>query len=223
MILSAHQPQYLPYLGFWNKLINSDIHVILDDVKFTRGAFINRNRIKTSKGQGWLTIPIKRSNCKISELKTANSIWSIKHLKSLIANYSRAQYFDDYIKYFKEFYSKNLENVLEIDVTLIKDTSKMLSIKTKIIMLSDINVEGDSTERLVNLCSVLKCDTYLSGAGGKNYLNESLFNSSGIKLVYQNFKHPTYHQLFGEFIPNLSIVDSLFNCGKNIINLIKNQ
>jgi hypothetical protein len=223
MILSANQPQYLPYLGFWHKLLNSDIHVILDDVKFTRGFFINRNKIKTSKGWEWLTIPIKRANCKISELKTANCIWRTKHLKSLEANYGSAQYFDNYIEYFKEFYSKNLENISKIDITLIKDMSKMFNIKTKIMMSSDINVAGNSTERLVNLCMVLKCDTYLSGAGGKNYMDESLFNSFGIKLIYQNFKHPSYNQLFGEFIPNLSIVDALFNCGKDVINLIKNQ
>lgn len=223
MILSAHQPQYLPYLGFWNKLFNSDVHIILDDVEFTRGAFINRNKIKTSKGSEWLTIPVKRTNCKISELKIANSIWKIKHLKSLKANYSRSKYFENYIKYFENFYSKNLENVSEIDVMLIKDISEIFKIKTKIVVCSDIDVEGSGTVRLVNLCKILKCNTYLSGIGGKNYLDECLFDSSEIKLVYQDFKHPAYHQLFGGFIPNLSIVDALFNCGKGVINLIKNQ
>jgi hypothetical protein len=223
MILSAHQPQYLPYLGFWHKLLNSDIHVIFDDVKFTRGAFINRNRIKNAKGWEWLTIPVKRVDCKISELIAVNSKWRVKHLKSLKTNYSRAQHFDDHIKYFEGFYNKDSGNVSDINTTLIKDISKMLGIKTKIIMLSDVDVEGDSTERIVNLCSVLKCHTYLSGTGGKDYLDESLFQSSGVKLVYQDFKHPTHPQLFGKFIPNLSIVDSLLNCGKGTTDLINNQ
>lgn len=223
MILSAHQPQYLPYLGFWHKLLNSDIHVVFDDVKFTRGAFINRNKIKNAKGWEWLTIPVKRVNCKISELKAADSKWRTKHLKSLKTNYNRAKHFEDYIKYFERFYSGDSKNVSEINTMLIKDISKMLGIKTEIVMLSEIDVGGKSTERIINLCKALRCDAYLSGAGGKDYIDESLFQSSGIKLVYQDFKHPTHPQLFGKFVPNLSIADSLLNCGKVIIDLMKNQ
>lgn len=225
-MITIHQPEFLPWLGFFDRIKKSDIFVILDDVGYQKNGFINRNRIKTGKGPQWITIPVRgRSpNLKINEIFIDNSKkWSSKILASLQDNYHDAPFFEKYFIFFEKTFDKEWEKIIDLDIYLIKNMCGFLGIKLDIKVASQMNISGAKTERLVNICKTVSADTYLSGPGGKNYMDLSLFEKNGIKVIFQDFKHPQYSQMFSmkEFMTNLSIIDLLFNCGeksKEILN-----
>lgn len=225
MILSIHQPQYLPYLGFFDKISKSDVYVSLDTVQYLNRGFIHRNKIKTSPGCIWLTIPVTyKQGCLINEVEINNNIdWIEKHLKSLRLNYSKAPFFKEYWKELEAIYQNKCEKLSDFDEKLLSWILQKLGIRTKYLKLSELNIEGSGTLRVINLCKQLNCDTYLSGPGGKQYLEEEMFKKEGIKLTYQEFEHPSYEQRFEEFIPNLCILDLLFNYGKDSLKIIRGK
>jgi len=224
MIVSTHQPAYVPWLGYFDKIAKSDIHIFFDDADYSKNNLFNRNKIKTPKGESWITIPISyKSSMPICETKIDNSSnWTENHLKTIKMNYAKAPYFKEYSDIFEKFYSQKWDYLSDITIPMNKLIAKALGIKIKFIKSSELNVEGAKNEKLINLCKAVGADTYLSGRGakdvnfnphGKPYLDEEMFLKNNIKVKYQQFSHPTYKQLWGNFIPNLSIIDFLFNCG----------
>jgi hypothetical protein len=215
MIVGIHQPQFMPWLGYFDKIIKSDIFIFLDDVQYKKNEWQNRNRIKTAKGAQWLTVPVSfHFPEKITEVKVNNETdWRKNHLSSFTTNYSKAGYYNETLKLFADIYEKEWVSLSELNIAVIMRVIEFLGIKTRTIKSSEITSTGASTERLVSLCKELKADTYLSGAGGKDYLEESMFTQAGIKVIFQEYSHPAYYQCFEGFIPNLSILDLLFNCG----------
>lgn len=222
--ISIHQPAYIPWLGYFDKIAKSDIHVFLDDVEYSKNNLFNRNKIKTPAGEQWLTIPVKyKSDNLICETKIDNSVdWQKKHWKTIKLNYTRAPYFKQYEEVFAEIYSKPWKYLAEINIEMNKAIAEILGIKVKFVKSSELNVKGMKNEKLINLCKILEADTYLSGQGAKSmeinpynkpYLDENLFLKNNIKVSYQEFHYPEHHQPWGKFIPNLSIIDMLFNCG----------
>ncbi|MFQ3675105.1 MAG: WbqC family protein [Endomicrobiia bacterium] len=216
MKISIHQPQYLPWAGYFNKILNSDIFVILDDVQYKKNEWQNRNRIKSSSGELWLTVPVHYTfGQKINEIKIDNKIfWSKKHLKSIELNYKRAPFFNEIFPLVEKVLSKEYIYLVDINVELIKIILNYLEINKKIVKSSEYKIVGEKTLRLINICKTFGADIYLSGQGGKDYLVEEEFKKNGIKLEFQEYKVKEYPQLFNGFIPNLSILDILFNCGK---------
>lgn len=229
MIVSIHQPNYLPWLGYFYKIANSDIFVIQDNLLYIKKSFINRNTIKTPRGAQWLTLNVLskgRSGQLINEVEIDNSIqWGRIHLKTLEANYGKAPYFQEYRDQFESIYQEKWESLADLNETLVRQICEMLSIKNvKIVRTSELGVCGKSTSLLINICKAVGADTYLSGFGGKKYMDEGLFENEGIKLKYSEFQHPVYNQLFGDFVPNLSVIDFIFNeGGSNFSNLIDNK
>jgi len=226
MIITIHQPEYLPWIGFFDRINKSDIFVILDDVGYQKNGFINRNKIKTKDGWQWLTIPVKgRSfNKKINEVLIDNGKdWQKKHISLLKDNYSKASYFKEYYSFLEKTFSKNWENISDLDIYLIKNITDFLEIRTKIEKASILGVESEKTNRLVDICKKFKADTYLSGPGGKNYMDLNLFKKQGIKVVFQEFSHPEYSQQFIEkgFLHGMSVMDLLFNTGGKSLEIIK--
>jgi len=221
-IVTIHQPGYLPWLGFFDKMARSDIFVLLDDVQFEKNYFDNRNKIKTSQGWAWLTVPVKyRFGQKLNEVEINNEEkWKEKHYKSLLLNYKKSPHFSDYVSFFQKIYEKKWQKLIDLNIALIKYLAKELGFKTKLIRSSELNCQGEKTERLLNICRKLKTDVYLSGKFGKNYLDEEAFRKNNIKVIYQDFQHPVYPQLYGNFIPELSIVDLIFNCGLDSPSII---
>lgn len=219
MTASIHQPAYIPWLKYFHKIAKSDIHVFLDDVEYSKNNLFNRNKIKTAQGEAWLTIPIKyKSDNLIYETKIDNnSNWRKKHWKTIKLNYSKTPYFKEYANIFEKFYSQDYEHLSDLTIAINKAIAKLLGIKVKFIKSSELKVEGAKNEKLINLCKAVGADTYLSGQGAKAYMDKDLFLSNGIKVNYQEFLDPIYEQLWGDFIPNLSIIDFLFNCGKEEI------
>lgn len=227
MIVGIHQPNYIPWIGYFYKILNSDVFVILDDVQYIKNSFINRNKIKTPQGDCWLTVPVcykGNFGSNINEVKINNELkWNDRHLKTISMNYSKAKYFNKYYEDIYNIIKSEYTYIDQLNINLITYFCKQLKIHTKIVKSSELNVNGNSTERLINICKTLKADTYLSGKGGEKYQDEDMYRKNGIKLIYTNFKHPFYTQLWGEFIPNLSILDLLFNCGEESIEIIKNK
>jgi len=215
MIISIHQPAYLPWLGYFDKINRSDIFIYLDTVQLEKNSYTCRNKIKTPQGSTWLTIPL------ITKGHTANSIgdiridnsqnWKKKHLKNIFLNYKKSKFFD-------ELYPK-IELLFEEDFDLFSDLAYRhlvfwldeFNIQTKIVKSSTLDIETKKSDLILDLCSFFNASKYLSGTLGKAYLNEGSFDQHGIQIEYQNYSHPVYQQLNGEFLPNMGIVDFWMN------------
>ncbi|MBU1087053.1 MAG: WbqC family protein [Candidatus Omnitrophica bacterium] len=229
MILSAHQPQYLPWLGYFDKIDKSDCFVFLDTVQYKKREFQNRNKIRTKTDSIWLTVPVKTKGAslqRLSDVQIDNEIdWQKEHINSLQTWYASAPYFSDYFSFFKEVYAKKWEKLIDLNIQIIKFILDVLNIKTKIYLESEIKTINVSTLRLIELCKKLDADIYLSGIGGKEYLDAAEFTKNRIDLQYQNFEHPNYLQQFTsakkDFYPYLSMVDLLFNAGPKSIEILR--
>ena len=217
--VAVHQPNYLPWVGYFHKIAQVDHFVFLDNTQYPRGRSVaNRNRIKTAQGAQWLTVPVslpKGTQGKASYLDVIlrDDRWKKKHLKTLRVNYSRAPHFHPYFDQIAEILLQPLSFV-EMNIALIRYFLSQLEIDTPLHRLSALpGVTGQKSELIVNICRRLEADTYLSGQGARKYNDETYYAANGIRLTYQEFTCPVYPQLFGEFVPDLSIVDLLFNCG----------
>lgn len=229
MIITIHQPEYLPYIGFFQRALKSDVFIILDDVGYQKNGFINRNKIKTAQGEQWITIPVKgRSpNIKINEVFINNQTdWQKKQWKTISLNYEKASYFKKYARFFEDVFNKKWEKISDLDVYLIENLIKILGARTIIKKSSELNAKGKGTERLINICKGLGADTYLSGPGNDEHKVEAKkFEKENIKVEIQEFDNPKYSQLFINkgFLPYMSIIDLLFNEGENSIKIIKGE
>jgi len=220
IILAGHQPNFLPWLGYFYKIAKCDIFVFLDNLQYSKNSFINRNKIKTSQGAQWLTLPVVTSGKfgqQILELTLFNKEKSIKKIfRTLELNYHKTKYFYDYFGKFQAILISNIDNLAEINILLIQWIIKLLEIRVAIKRSSELNnIKGTSTERLISICNSVGANEYFSGFGGVKYQENEIFSKARIKLKITDFEHPIYSQLYGEFIPNLSIIDLLFNCGKD--------
>ncbi|MCX7877169.1 MAG: WbqC family protein [Ignavibacteria bacterium] len=224
MTFSIHQPNYIPFIGYFYKIASSDVFVILDKVQYPRGqSFSPRNKIKTPQGSCYLTIPVKipkGSEGKVTyrEVGFADENWKKKHLMTVEMNYKKAPYFYEIMELYRSSLLRNYSNLAELNSYLINIICNYLGIKTRLIFLSElIQTFGAKTQLIIDIGKALEADVYLSGTGGgKEYNDEGMLNENGIRLVYSSFRHPVYNQLWGEFIPNLSVLDFLFNCGPDL-------
>jgi len=228
MVIGILQPGYLPWLGFFEQLYRSDVFVIYDDVQYDKQGWRNRNRIKTAHGIQWLTVPV---HVRLNEFPLINQIeidkwmnWRSKHLSSVSQNYSKTAFFKKYIDIFRVIYAQEWEYLIDINMAFILKLADCLGMKDKkIILSSTLNVEGDRLERLVKICKKLNADTFYQGSGGRSYMDEDYFLKNDIKIQYQDYLHPSYNQLYGEFIPYLSVIDLLFNHGEDSLNILINK
>ena len=223
MLITIHQPQYLPWLGYLDKIDKADVFVILDNVQFKKNEWQNRNRIKTAQGCQWITVPVLyQLPEKINEVRINNKVnWSRKHLQALITNYSKSTYFDNYKSFFADIFSHSWDRLVDINIEIIKFLISALELKTKLVTASDLKLREEPTERLIDICKTLNGNKYLTGKDGNKYMNLELFDKEGIEVIFQDFKHPVYNQLFGDFEPYLSAIDLLFNCGDNSLEILR--
>jgi hypothetical protein len=223
MKVAVHQPQYLPWLGYFDKMDQADCFVVLDQVQFKKNEWQNRNRIKTASGWQWLTVPIlHRFPQPLSEVRVNNAApWSRKHLQALIANYSGAPFFEAHRPFFEEVYDREWTLLIDLSRTMLAYLIEALGIQTKLVLASSLPTRDGATDRLVAICETLGADTYLSGAGGRDYLELERFAEAGMRVLFHTFQCPPYPQRFGAFEPNLSIVDLLFNCGEESLEVLR--
>ncbi len=224
MIISIHQPNFFPWLGYFYKIAHSDMFVVLDDVQYTKNSYINRSQIKTPQGCFWLTIPVHRSlSTKINEIDTSQLPWKEKCIKTLESFYKKAPYFMTYKEEVFFLLSQQYSSMADLNIVLIKYMCSVFDIKTPFFMASTLSSNLKSDDRLIELIEHLKGNVYLSGLGGQNYQLEKKFEDKRIKLVYSSFKHPIYPQLWGEFEKGLSALDFLFNCGADFNSMFKGE
>lgn len=230
MIVTIHQPQYLPWLGYFDKADRAEVFILLDDVQFKKNEWQNRNKIRTSQGWQWLTVPVLHDfGQKINEVRINNKIdWKKSHFKALQMNYSKAPFYHQYIAEFELIYKKDWEFLVDINVYFIERMLEFLGMKTKIVLSSQFKVMEDATQRLVELCRKYKATTYISGKDGQKYMDDKLFKESNIQIVTQDYRHPVYSQQWNNesekgFLSHMSIVDVLFNHGPDSLKIIRNK
>ncbi len=216
MIVAVHQPQYLPWLGYFDKIRQADVFCYLDDVQYKKNDWQNRNRIKTAQGWQWLTVPVHyRFPQKLNEVTINNAVnWKNKHLQTLVTNFNRAPFFREFAKLFEQVYSEDWKFLSALNIALIERLKAAFGVgQVPAVKSSEFSLRQDPTDRLIDICKELKADTYLSGPDGVNYMDLDRFEQNGIQVVVQEFTHPVYPQIFNEFQSHMSVVDLLFNCG----------
>jgi len=226
MIVSINQPAYLPWLGYFQRIAASDLHIVLDHVQFEKNSFINRNKVKTANEWCWLTVPVKTKgnfgNLPINQLEIDNrQNWQKKHWNTFCQNYSKAPHFKKHSPFFESIYQYGWNSLSELCYELTSYLLKSLGITTPLVYSSDMNITGVKDELILELSQKVNADTYFSGILGNKYLREELFEEAGIEIFYQNYHHPIYPQCQGKkFEPYMSIVDLLFNCGSDSLEII---
>lgn len=230
MIISIHQPNFLPWLGYFHKIVSSDIFVLFDDVQFPRSkSYGKRAIIKTQDGEMPITVPVlsKGDLKKYNEVQILKSNWRKKTLRTIQFAYQKAPFFQKYASEFSEVYLEENESLCDYNCELIRFILRQMDVQTKLILSSELckNTEVKGEEKILFILKSLGATAYISGtgSGSRRYINEEHFRKENIELVWQVFKHPIYPQVHGEFIPNLSIIDLLFNCGKNSKNVLLGQ
>ena len=228
MRVGIHQPMYLPWLGLFERIHRCDAFVLLDNVPYSKNYFINRNKIKTENGWMWLTIPVLTKGHfgqLIKDVRIDNTTqWRKLHWKSIYYSYQKAPYFPKYADFFEHAYLHECIYLIDIIEELFQFTLKVLGINTTIIKSSELNAAGKKEELILNICKALQADEYLSGPDGKKYLNHELWRENNIKVNFHNYHHPEYSQLHGKFLPQMSIIDLLFNCGDESLKILsRNQ
>ncbi|AXE34591.1 hypothetical protein DK843_09940 [Chromobacterium phragmitis] len=213
--LSAHQPAYLPWLGYFDKIARADVFVFLDTVQFERNSFINRNRIKGPGGGQWLTIPVRqkghlRSSLRDTEMDDAQP-WRDKHLRAIATNYAKAPDFRAKFARLEPLYRMPSRNLAEFCWTQLQFWLAELQIDTRLARSSQLSELGKKSDLVLDLCRHFDADHYLSGALGRNYLREQDFAEAGIAIDYQSFTPAPYPQLYGAFEPGLSVLDWWMN------------
>ena len=218
MILSANQPYFAPFPGFFYKAWMSDLFVLLDDVQFPQGTtWITRNRFKSHQGALWITVPVWKKGLglqKISKVRVCHEgRWAKKHLESLKTAYRKAPYLPDHLGFLEEMFSEKNEKLVDLNLAVIQYLMRALAIKTKLVLLSDLNVSSTGSQRLVDLCTKLGASQFVAQAPARKFLDEKFFLDAGVKIAYVNPPTPMYPQLWGDFLANLSTFDLVLNCG----------
>ncbi|SEH11032.1 WbqC-like protein family protein [Natronorubrum sediminis] len=211
--VAIHQPNYLPWLGYFHKIQTSDVFVFLDDVEYTSSSWINRNKIKTPDGWSWLTVPVAGSSGEISSVDIANDDWRDTHRKSLRQNYGKASAFEEWWPIFDDVYAQSWDSLCELNIHLVRTIADHLDLECTFVRSSELDVDASKTDRIVRLCEEVDADRYFSGTGARSYLEHDRFEDADIALEYQSVTHPRYEQRFDEFVPQLSIADPLLNVG----------
>ena len=218
MTLSLNQPYFFPYIGFFYKAYLSDHLVILDDVQFPRGTtWISRNRWKNAQGTLWMTVPVKKKGLGLQNINDVrihhDGRWAKKQLQSLKNAYARAPYFEDHRPFLEDLYSKKDERLIDFNLEVIRYLMKQLKIEINLSLLSELGVCGKGNNRIIAVCKKLEASRFLVQKTAIKYHDAQHLATAGIQLVDFKPISPVYPQLWGDFIPNLSTMDLILNCG----------
>lgn len=220
-VVAIHQPNFFPWLGYFNKIARADLFLIMDNAQFPKkgGTWLNRVRLIVNGQPAWVTMPVARAYHglrRIDQMQLDETAkWRAKLLKSIETNYRRAPFFSDVFPLLAELINDPTNDLTKYNVSAITSLAKALRLETsKIVLGSTLNVEGNATDLLISMVKVVGGTAYLCGHGAGGYQEDGKFSDQGLQLIYQNFEHPVYPQNgVGECIPGLSIVDALMNCG----------
>lgn len=219
------QSNYIPWKGYFDLINMVDEFIFYDEVQYTKNDWRNRNKLKTSQGMQWITIPVRQDGLeqKIKDTKVSNKNWNIKHWRTIQQNYSKSKYFSDYKDIFEELYlGSNEEYLSEINYKFISAINTILGIQTKIRWSSEFELLEGQTEKLLGICKQSGATTYLSGPAAKGYFDEELAKQEGIEVEWMDYSgYPEYNQLHPPFEHGVSVLDLIFNEGPNAKNFMK--
>jgi hypothetical protein len=226
MIVSVHQPQYLPWLGYFDKIDQADVFVLLDTVQFKKNEWQNRNRIKTAQGAQWITVPVMyRFPHLIREVEINHrEKWQHKQRQTILSNYRKAPFWSILEPFFEEIFSTEWDTIAGLNIHVVRRLAAILGIETPLFVASEIGAfPEDPDERLIALTRHFGADCYLAGSGGQGYMDLEKYREQGVEVVFQQYRHPVYNQLYGDFEPFLSVIDLIFNHGKESLNIIRGK
>ncbi|MCF6285676.1 MAG: WbqC family protein [Candidatus Hydrogenedentes bacterium] len=216
MVVGIHQLHYLPWLRYIHKLICADVFIVLDNIQYNKNGHQNRNRIKSPQGDLCLTVPVFDQFAQsLDQVRIDNKRpWARKHWRSIAQHYGRAPYFDEHAAWLSAIYERPWEKLNDLNRTLLTRIIEELGIETPLIFASDLDVSGEATERLVGLVHAVGGTAYLSGAHAvESYLDRAALEEANIALHIQHWTAPAYSQCSAPFVPDLSILDLMMNCG----------
>jgi hypothetical protein len=218
VIVSLNQPAYLPWLGYFDRIAASDLHVVLDDVQYEKNSFINRNKVRTAAGSCWLTVPVKASgnfrDLRIDNLRIVNDPrWSRKHWRTIEQNYCRARYFADHRDFFAAVYSRQLDKLIDLTTMINAYLLRAFGIRTRLLRSSSLALVERKSALVLEICRRVKALIYLSGPLGRAYLDCSSFAQAGIEVEFHDYRHPSYSQVHPGFEPYMAAIDLLFTHG----------
>lgn len=227
-VVGIHQPNFMPWLGYFYKIFKSDIFIFLDDVQFQKkgASYTNRVSININGESKYLTVPIKRESgvCNINETTFIDERWKKKIISSLQGNYAKAKYFKENKDFIFSLINFEADNISDYNINFIENIIIKLDIKTKIVKSSEFKIDTTSTQRLIDLIKQVDGNIYLSGSGGDNYQDQELYKNESIKLIYNKMPTFEYEQFkTQEFINGLSIVDAIFNIGFDNLKIKFNE
>lgn len=226
-IVSAHQPNFLPYLGFFDKMLRSDVFVIRDEVQFVERDYHHRNRMRIDSPPGeepqckWIRVPVVKEQADLKDVRIKNAVkdknvpWNIFMLRQIRSAYETAPYFAKYFPELDLILRVQTARLIELNMAIIGWLQRCFGVNTELVYASELNYgkTGDPTADLAKIAEAVDANVYLSGSGGRSYLNQAVFDARGVQIRFQSFDHPVYQQQYAGFVPNLAAIDALFNVG----------
>ncbi len=221
MICAIHQPNFFPWMGYFNKIARADVFVFLNQVDYEKSGhsmqcYTNRVGIMEKGKASWIHCPVIREHGsqRICNVRINNkNDWKSELKRRIKTSYKNADYYQEVSSYIFDLIDIEADCISDYNITVIESLVKKLDLATKIVKQSDLNTVMHSTSLLIEITKAVKCDSYIYGGGGSKYQDESLFQENMIKLISQNYKMPLYQQMTDEFVTGLSIIDTLFCCG----------
>jgi hypothetical protein len=223
VILAQHQPAYLPWLGLLHKARVADVFVVMDDVQYLKREFQNRNRVKVGPGaSAWLSVPLdlrgspsrRIADVRIKETDPGARPWFVRHWATLRTSYSSAPYFREYSGFFEWILlGQRWDRLVDLNLAILRQAFEWFGIDTEVVLASSRGFMGRKSDLILEQAVTLGADLVFAGAMGRDYLELSDFREAGVGVVFQDYRHPEYPQRFGDFLPRMSFVDLLFNCG----------
>ncbi len=223
MKVAIHQPQFLSWLGYLDKIDRADLFVVLDSVQFKKNEWQNRNRIRTDRGWQWVTVPVlHRFGQRIDEVRINETVdWRRKHLHALELHYARAAHREQVVNGLAALYRQPWERLADLNLAVLRWLLDSFGIKTPLRLSSEMQLRDEPTERLIDICRAAGATSYLAGAGAREYMDVPKFEASGIGLEIQEFRHPVYRQCHEPFVPNLSAIDLFLTCGPEAFQIVR--
>ena len=221
------QPGYLPWLGFFDQMRRADVFVYYDDVQYDKHGWRNRNRVKSPAGPHWLTVPVRHHGLgqpRIMDVEIdSRAPWARKHVGTLRQFYARAPFGQLYLPELEALLERSWTRLIDLDVAVVAMMAKWLKLSPEIHLASALGVDGEQSGRLLALCRHFGATRYLSGSAARDYLDVPLFERHGVAVEWQDYRHPTYPQQHGEFVPYLSAIDLLLNCGEESRAILESE
>lgn len=223
MRVAIHQPQYLPWLGYLDKLDSADVFVVLDTVQFKKHEWQNRNRIRTHDGWQWLTVPIiDRFPERIDQVEiNTRTDWSRKHRQALRLNYGRASHWEPLGPALLALLERPWRRLCDLNGAVLDLLCEQLGLSSRRLLASSLAAREDPTDRLIDLCRAVGGTEYLAGESGPGYMDLERFAQAGIAVSVQAYRHPTYPQQYTPFVSQVSVVDLLLNCGPESLAVLR--